>query len=132
MRSLASKQIYVTMDQDDDKAPSSHSIKDQCKLRDDLMCRLTEAARATDLDFNNPCTICGVKIQHNFDVLLEFNSDTSTNLFRKHADVILPHLCTSARICPHSFPLIFQFVPCRGDFDPEVAAHIRDIELRVL
>ena len=34
---LASKQIYVTTDQDDDKAPSSQSIEDQRNLRDDLM-----------------------------------------------------------------------------------------------
>ena len=61
---LASKQIYMTMDQDDDKAPTSRSIEDQRKLRDDFSHRLTEAARDTDPDFNNPRTIHGVKILH--------------------------------------------------------------------
>ena len=33
---LATKQIYVTTDPNDNKAPSSHTIKDQHKLRDNL------------------------------------------------------------------------------------------------
>ena len=118
----------MTTDPNDDKAPSSRTIEDQRKLRDDLTRKLTEAVRVSDPDFNNPRAIRGVKILNNFDVLLEFDSDASTNLFRKHADTILSQFCTSARIRPRLFPLIFRFVPCKGSFDPEDASHIRDME----
>jgi hypothetical protein len=127
--SLATKQVYITTDQDDNKAPTSRTIEDQRKLRDNLMAWLTEEERTDDPEFNNPCAIRGTKILSNFDVLLEFDSDACANLFKKHADSILPRLCPSARIRPRSYPLIFRFVPCRGDFDPDLNEHIRNIEL---
>ena len=126
---LVTKQLYIITDQEDDKAPTSRTIEDQRKLRDEIMSWLTEAAKSDMPDFNNPRAIRGTKILNNFDILLEFDTDASTDLFRKYSDVILSRLCPSARIRPRRYPLIFRFVPCKGDFDPESNDHIRDIEL---
>ena len=34
----------------------------------------------------------------------------------------------SARIRPRTYPVIFQFVPCNGPFDPYVPEHLRELE----
>src|ERR1700720_4595158 len=90
---------------------------------------LAYGRRTIEPEFNNPRAIRGTKILSNFDVLSEFDSDECANLFKKHADNILPRLCPSARIRPRLYPLIFRFVPCKGDFDPDLNEHIRNIEL---
>jgi hypothetical protein len=51
---LAAKQIYVTIDPNNEDAPSSCTIEAQRKPRDDLTRWLAEDARVKNPDYNNP------------------------------------------------------------------------------
>ena len=125
---LAAKQIYVAIDPNDEGGPTSRSIEDQRRLRDNLSNWLTEEVRIESPDFNNPRAICGVKILKNFDVLIETDTEASAELFKKHAPNILINLCPSAHIRPRNYVLIFKFVPCAGRFDPYDEGSLREIE----
>ena len=41
---------------------------------------------------------------------------------------LLSEIGPKAHICPHTFNVIFRFVPCQGQFDPSNSAHLRNIE----
>jgi hypothetical protein len=125
---LAGKQIYIAIDPNDAERPTSCTIEDQRKLRDELSCWLNEDVRLENADYNNPCAIRGVKILKKFDILIETDTEASAELFKKHSTSILSNISPTASIRSHSYVLIFKFVPCTGGFDPSDDANLREIE----
>ena len=125
---LAARQIYISTDPNDADRPTSRTIEDQRKLRDDLSRWLSEDVRFENPDYNNPRAIRGVKILKNFDILVETDTEASAELFKKHSTSILSNLCPTADIRQRSYALIFKFVPCSGNFDPSDDANLREIE----
>jgi len=125
---LAARQIYISTDPNNAERPTSRTIEDQRKLRDDLSRWLNEDVRFENPDFNNPHAIRGVKILKNFDVLIETDTEASAELFKKHSTSILSNICPTADIRQRKYALIFKFVPCSGSFDPYDDANLREIE----
>jgi hypothetical protein len=126
---LAARQIYISIDPNDAECPTSRTIEDQRKLRDDLSRWLNKDVRFENPDYNNPRPIRGVKILKNFDILIETDTEANAELFKKHSTSILSNLCPTADICQRSYALIFKFVPCSGGFDPSDDVSLCEIEL---
>ena len=77
------------------------------------------------------CAVCSVSIFDRPALLLEFESAASKDSFVKLCDknpFLLQEINPKARIRPHTFSIIFRFVPCQGQFDPSSGAHLRNIE----
>jgi hypothetical protein len=125
---LTARQIYISIDPNDAERPTSHTIEDQRKLRDNLSRWLNKDVWFENPDYNNPRAIRGVKILKNFDVLIETDTEANAELFKKHSTSILSNLCPTAGIRQCKYTLIFKFVPCSGGFDPYDDVNLREIE----
>jgi hypothetical protein len=64
-------------------------------------------------------------------MLLEFESvATEDNFVKLCADNanLLAEINPKARIRPRTFATIFHCIPCKGQFDPSISDHLRNIE----
>jgi hypothetical protein len=131
---LASKQLLIEYGPlEENEEPRVKSIEAQRDLRQTFNDWIDNCTIPPDGEAPPPPSraIRSVSIFDKPAMLLEFESSESKDGFVKLCDknpFLLQEISPKARIRPRTFPVIFRFVPCQGQFDPSNDAHLRIIE----
>ena len=148
---IAERQLYITYDSNDAKAPKEKSSTYATRLKSSLNSLLNGTPAetpngvpsASTPSLPNPAIPTppavgtpdansrALRFMDRNAILLEFDSLDSVNGFQtvnREKHILTSHFCSSAAIQPCPYKVILCFVPCDGSFDLADAEHLHQIE----